>query len=640
MLSLRDSTYSTKIFVGALVPFVVIVIFERALSSTSQNSTTPLIPLKDIYLFLYLAAIEMPLLSFISTGCIFRVTEHENRIVHFLFVSQGSKWAHRLANFTYDFLELTFLSFFTLISTKLVLFGKPTLTFLECALALLVVFHNMGKILMIGYPVSYLFTSKKSLLSYYSLFNMGAVICLTALAAFSFMNYDFRNYQDKKLLLNLLNYLNVTKIAANIGLHLAPHRIRMLAHVRDEVDRQFGGLETNLCLLAAHLLVYLGILVVIDQLKYSPTIKPKPRHERIAGIPQGLLAPQELAEENEFARSGNSQVSVVDVEQTFGDFTAVDKVSFGVGKGKLFTLLGPNGAGKTSLLDILCGITNRTGGQIQFEGGELERYKMKNLCFCLQKNYLWEYLTFQEHIEIVGSWRGLDKATIAELVSDVDKGLDIGKNLRIKAVHLSGGNQRKLNTVLALLSAPKIYILDEPTAGMDPKARRYFWNVLKTYKEKSSCTLILTTHTANEAEELSDKVGIMINGKLVRANELHHITDKGFVVKLYAEKKLHDDWPSIMQEFEHDLKEVIEGDHHHSEIQLLQSNTYNRASFRVPLCTEFPDLNSIMKHCVDFCSRVRQQRNKKVAYFAGKLDLEQAFFAYASYQQDNDTINN
>ena len=125
---------------------------------------------------------------------------------------------------------------------------------------------------------------------------------------------------------------------------------------------------------------------------------------------------------------------------------------------------------------------------------------MKNLCFCLQKNYLWEYLTFEEHVKIIGSWRGIDDKAISELLSDVDKGLDIGKNLRIKAVHLSGGNQRKLNTVLALLSAPKIYILDEPTAGMDPKSRRYFWNVLKTYKERSNCSVILTTHTANEAE--------------------------------------------------------------------------------------------------------------------------------------------
>ena len=97
---------------------------------------------------------------------------------------------------------------------------------------------------------------------------------------------------------------------------------------------------------------------------------------------------------------------------------------------------------------------------------------MASASFCLQKNFLWEYLTFEEHIRLVASWRGINKETTSALLKDIDKGLDIGKNMRIKALHLSGGNQRKLNTILALLSAPKIYILDEPTAGMDPKSRR------------------------------------------------------------------------------------------------------------------------------------------------------------------------
>jgi ABC-type multidrug transport system ATPase subunit len=124
------------------------------------------------------------------------------------------------------------------------------------------------------------------------------------------------------------------------------------------------------------------------------------------------------------------------------------------------------------LLDVLCGITDRTNGNIIYEGDPIDSYRMKNLSFCLQKNYLWEYLTFEEHIRIVGEWRGLDPETITQLLSEIDSGLDVGKNMRINALHLSGGNQRKLNTILALLSAPKIFILDEPTAGMDPKSRR------------------------------------------------------------------------------------------------------------------------------------------------------------------------
>lgn len=500
-MAIRDSTYSTKLITNAFVPVVVLVIFERAFSAASEDPSQPKLPVKDFYLFMFVIAVELPLLSFISTGCIFRVAEHENRILHFLFVSNGNKWAHRLANYTYDFLELALLSFFTLFCTKLIFFGSLAIKLNECLLALLIIMHNMGKIMLIGYPVSYLFSTKKSMLSYYSLFNMAAVILLTCLAAYSFSNYDLGSYQDKRLLLTLLNYLNVSKISANVALHMAPHRIKILAPIRDEVDRQFGGLMANILLLTAHFVFYIGLVAVIDHLAYAPKLKRKPKVERPVGIAPGMLAPSEVSEETEFAQSGQAQVSVVRCEQTFGDkFTAVDNVSFGVARGQLFTLLGPNGAGKSSLLDILCGISNRTGGDVFYEGMSIERYRMRSLCFCLQKNFLWEYLTFQEHVEIIGSWRGLDAQTISNLLADVDKGLDIGKNLRIKAIHLSGGNQRKLNTVLALLSAPKVYILDEPTAGMDPKSRRYFWNVLKTYKEKTDCSVILTTHTANEAE--------------------------------------------------------------------------------------------------------------------------------------------
>lgn len=132
----------------------------------------------------------------------------------------------------------------------------------------------------------------------------------------------------------------------------------------------------------------------------------------------------------------------------------------------------------------------------------------------------------------------------------------------------------------------------------------------------------------------------MINGKLVRVNELQHITARGFVVKLHADEKMPAEWPGLLNEFETTLKSAISDEKSRMEVQLLQFNTYNRGAFQVPACEEFPDLNSIMRHCVNFCSRVNSQKSKQVTYFAGRLDLEQAFLAYASYQQDNDAARN
>jgi ABC-type multidrug transport system ATPase subunit len=154
------------------------------------------------------------------------------------------------------------------------------------------------------------------------------------------------------------------------------------------------------------------------------------------------------------------------------DVTSATNISFGVEAGNLFTLLGPNGAGKTSVLEVLAGIEPRTDGVAIFEGEHMEKYNNKSLSFCLQKNYLWEHLTFREHLEIVGRWRGLASSDLKHLIKDLDMALQLDKNLDIKANLLSGGNKRKLNTVLALMAAPHIYILDEPTAGMDPMSRR------------------------------------------------------------------------------------------------------------------------------------------------------------------------
>lgn len=402
-----------------------------------------------------------------STGCIFRVSEYENKISNFLFVSRGSKMAYRLANYTQDLCELAIIVAATMLGTKLIAFGKANLKLRDLQLCLVVLLHNAGKVLLLGYPLSYLFDTKKNLLSYYNLFNMGLVLLVLAAAVFS-----FAHSAESSLLLQLLNYLSVTKLAANCALALVHDKNSAFVPYRDAVAAQFGGFAFNLLAIVVHLAAYFALNVYLDQLKHSLGLQKVAKRE--APPPVGLVRNnQEILDEKDYVSSTLPQIALLGVEKTHSNgYTAAHDITFGVEQNKIFTLLGPNGAGKSSLLDVLCGITNRTGGEVLYQTENIEAHGMKSVCFCLQKNYLWEYLTFEEHVRIVGSWRGLDSQTIQELLCDIDKGLDIGKNMRIKALHLSGGNQRKLNTVLALLSAPQIYVLDEPTAGMDPKSRR------------------------------------------------------------------------------------------------------------------------------------------------------------------------
>lgn len=476
IIAIRDTTYSTKVIVSSLVPLIIVVIFNRAFTAaTDQSSANNIkINMRDIFLIIFIASSELSLISYVSTGCIFKVTEHENRILHFLYASKGSKIAHKLANFTYDLIELTILTLITMLGSKMIVFGEVMLSFDEAMISIVVILHSFARVLLVGYPLTNLFNTKKNMLSYYSLFTMALISVLLVGTAYSFVNHNRADFNRKKIVLTLLNYLNVTKVSGNCALFLAPERLVFLNKYKDEVEYLFGGLYFNLCLLFAHIIIYFGMILILDSLKYKVGIKKKQKVNRVHNLPPALLRPAEIAEETEYVKSQMPQLAVYHCEKTYNKkFTAVDDVSFGVEQGKLFTLLGPNGAGKTSVLDIICGISHRTGGSVFLDNGEkIESNNLKHVGFCLQKNYLWEYLTFEEHVRIIAGWRGIDYETTTALIDQINKGLELGKNLRIKAIHLSGGNKRKLNTVLALLSAPRTFILDEPTAGMDPTSRR------------------------------------------------------------------------------------------------------------------------------------------------------------------------
>ena len=127
----------------------------------------------------------------------------------------------------------------------------------------------------------------------------------------------------------------------------------------------------------------------------------------------------------------------------------------------------------------------------------------------------------------------------------------------------------------------------------------------------------------------------MINGKLVRVNELQHITSKGYIAKIYSDVKLPSEWDSILADFHTSIRASLMEAKISDEIQLLQHNSTNRGMFSIPHCTTYNSLNSIMTFCVQFCEKY-QKTGKNVNFFVGRMDLEQAFLAYASYQQDSD----
>ena len=216
--------------------------------------------------------------------------------------------------------------------------------------------------------------------------------------------------------------------------------------------------------------------------------------------------------------SENPPIIVInDLVKKFGDVTAVDHLNLEIGEGELFSLLGPNGAGKTTTVNILNGIIKPTSGNAIIAGFDvtknLEEVK-KIIGVCPQEASVFSFLTARENVELFGNLHSLSKKEIEERTDRFLKLLGLTDASKRKAGGYSGGMLRKLNLMMALINDPKIAFLDEPTVGMDARARRKTWEFIGSLKGENK-TIILTTHYIEEAEALSDRVGIIDYGKMV-----------------------------------------------------------------------------------------------------------------------------
>ncbi|WP_339916649.1 ABC transporter ATP-binding protein [Yeosuana marina] len=212
-------------------------------------------------------------------------------------------------------------------------------------------------------------------------------------------------------------------------------------------------------------------------------------------------------------------IEATDLTKQFGDFKAVNAISFNVKKGEIFGFLGANGAGKTTAMKMLIGISNPTSGAANVAGFDVftqaESIK-KNIGYMSQKFALYDDLTVKENITFFGGIYGLSRATLKQKINALIEELelhDIADNL-VGALPL--GWKQKLAFSVALLHNPKIVFLDEPTGGVDPITRRQFWEMIYKAAHEGT-TIFVTTHYMDEAE-YCDRVSIMVNGKIEALN--------------------------------------------------------------------------------------------------------------------------
>ncbi len=192
---------------------------------------------------------------------------------------------------------------------------------------------------------------------------------------------------------------------------------------------------------------------------------------------------------------------------------AVDGVSFAVPEGICFGLLGPNGAGKTTTVEIIEGVTPATSGEVYYYGEPAGSRFRQETGIQFQSTALQDYLTVRETIEMFRSLYDR-RANIEDIIEQCSLGDLLDRDNR----KLSGGQRQRLLLAVALVNRPRLVFLDEPTTGLDPQARRNFWDLVQDIRSRGS-TIVLTTHYMDEAQVLCDDIAIMDAGKIITRGE-------------------------------------------------------------------------------------------------------------------------
>lgn len=213
-------------------------------------------------------------------------------------------------------------------------------------------------------------------------------------------------------------------------------------------------------------------------------------------------------------------LKTTELTKSFKGQTVVNRISLSIEKNSVYGLLGPNGAGKSTILKMITGILKPTSGRVEFDGHEWSRNDLKEIGALIENPPLYDHLTAYENLKTRALALGLSDARISETLSVVQL-TDTGKK---KAGQFSLGMKQRLGIALALLTQPKLLILDEPTNGLDPVGIQELRKLIRSFPAKG-ITVILSSHILSEVERIADHIGIISNGKLGYEGEVHKDAD-------------------------------------------------------------------------------------------------------------------
>jgi len=214
-------------------------------------------------------------------------------------------------------------------------------------------------------------------------------------------------------------------------------------------------------------------------------------------------------------------IEVKDLEYKYGDFKAVDGVSFFVREGEIFSFLGPNGAGKSTVINILTTLLPVQKGSVVIAGFDLAKEPVqvrRSIGIVFQDETLDRDLTVWETLELHGRIYSMSKAERKERIDEIIKLVELEEKRNVRTRFLSGGMKRRLEIGRGLMTRPKVLFLDEPTIGLDTQTRRRLWDYIKKVND-SGTTIFLTTHYMDEADQVSNWIDILDHGKIIASGD-------------------------------------------------------------------------------------------------------------------------
>uniref|UniRef100_A0A8C3L206 P-type phospholipid transporter n=1 Tax=Chrysolophus pictus TaxID=9089 RepID=A0A8C3L206_CHRPC len=470
-------------------------------------------------------------MSFVPASfVVFLIQERVSKAKHLQFISGVKPVIYWLANFVWDMCNYIVPA--TLVIIIFICFQqKSYVSSSNLPVLALLLFLYGWSITPLMYPASFVFKIPST-----------AYVVLTSVNLFIGINGSVATFVLELFTNNKLNNINdILKSVFLIFPHFCLGRglIDMVKNqaMADALER-FGEnrfvsplswdlVGRNLFAMAVEGVVFFLITVLIQ---YRFFIKPRPVY---AKLPPVNDEDEDVNRERQRIISGGGQSDILEIKELTKIYRmkrkpAVDRICVGIPPGECFGLLGVNGAGKSSTFKMLTGDTDVTGGEAFLKGNSILsniQEVHQNMGYCPQFDAINELLTGREHLEFFALLRGVPEKEVCKVGEWAIRKLGLVKYGEKYAGNYSGGNRRKLSTAIALIGGPPVVFLDEPTTGMDPKARRFLWNcALSVIKEGRS--VVLTSHSMEECEALCTRMAIMVNGRFRCLGSVQHLKNR------------------------------------------------------------------------------------------------------------------